>query len=120
MRAVKRWLELPGNDSWLLVYDNYDNPRMNVRATGGSREGMDRREDVDEGPKSADAYDIRPFLPDSRGAIIITTQSPRVRVGQRIALGKLNDPNDSLEILSHTSGRREIHEGKSPRFNSRG
>ena len=26
--AVKRWLSLPKNIQWLIVYDNYDNPKL--------------------------------------------------------------------------------------------
>ncbi|KAJ0100738.1 hypothetical protein J7T55_005244 [Diaporthe amygdali] len=27
--AVKRWVDEPKNDGWLLVYDNYDDPKLN-------------------------------------------------------------------------------------------
>jgi hypothetical protein len=44
--AVKRWLSLPKNTRWLIVYDNYNNPKL---------------------PGNADrtAVDIRRFLPEA-------------------------------------------------------
>ncbi|KAF2688995.1 HET-domain-containing protein [Lentithecium fluviatile CBS 122367] len=30
--AVKAWLNLPGNARWLLIYDNYDNPRISNKS----------------------------------------------------------------------------------------
>ena len=26
--AVKAWLSLPNNTRWLMIYDNYDNPKL--------------------------------------------------------------------------------------------
>lgn len=113
VQAVKQWLELPGNDWWLLVYDNYDCPPMDKNGKGESGEaGVEMETDGDI--NDAEAYDIRPFLPDGHGAILITTRSARVQIGHRIPLGKLKDPKDSLAILSHTSGRHDLDKGKSP------
>lgn len=28
IQAVKRWLALPRNDKWLLIFDNVDNPKI--------------------------------------------------------------------------------------------
>jgi ATP/maltotriose-dependent transcriptional regulator MalT len=87
--AVKNWLSLPGNTRWLLVYDNYDNPKI---------------------PNNTDpaAVDIRKYLPeDYQGSVIITTRSTQVTVGRRIHIKKLDDVQDSLKILA-SSSRREI------------
>lgn len=92
--AVKRWLSLPKNTRWLIVYDNYDNPKL---------------------PGNADrtAVDVRQFLPEAyQGSIIITTRSSQVKIGHRIRVGKLEDVHDSLEILSHASGRGRLTEGE--------
>jgi hypothetical protein len=92
--AVKRWLSLPKNTRWLIVYDNYDNPKL---------------------PGNADrtAVDIRRFLPEAyQGSIIITTRSSQVKIGHRIRVGKLEDVQDGLEILSHESGRDRLMEGE--------
>jgi hypothetical protein len=92
--AVKRWLSLPKNTQWLIVYDNYDNPKL---------------------PGNADrtAVDIRRFLPEAhQGSVIITTRSSQVKIGHRIRVGKLEDVQDSLEILSHASGREKLMEGE--------
>ncbi|KAH8203664.1 hypothetical protein TruAng_002194 [Truncatella angustata] len=56
IEAVKEWLSLPGNTRWLLVYDNYDNPRL-----------ANRIDDT--------GIDINRFLPMSyQGSILITTR----------------------------------------------
>lgn len=92
--AVKQWLSLPKNTRWLIVYDNYDNPKL---------------------PGNADrtAVDIRWFLPEvDQGLIIITTRSSQVKIGHRIRVGKLEDVQDGLEILSHESGRDRVMEGE--------
>jgi hypothetical protein len=54
--AVKAWLSLPNNTRWLMIYDNYDHPKL---------------------PSNMDpaAVDIRKYLPDSyQGSIIITNK----------------------------------------------
>jgi hypothetical protein len=91
--AVKAWLDLQKNTRWLMIYDNYDNPRT---------------------PESIDnsAVDIREFLPQSdQGSIIVTTRSSRVSQGHRVHVQKLLDVQESLEILSNTSGRKGIENG---------
>ncbi|KAL8648708.1 MAG: hypothetical protein Q9210_004823, partial [Variospora velana] len=83
--AVKKWLSLRNNKHWLMVYDNYDNPKL---------------------PNSRDlaAVDIRKYLPESyQGSVIITTRSPRVDIGHTLAIRKLDNIQDSLEILMSTS-----------------
>jgi ATP/maltotriose-dependent transcriptional regulator MalT len=87
--GVKRWLSLANNTRWLLVYDNYDNPKL---------------------PGSIDptALDIRKYLPESyQGSVIITTRSSQVTIGNRIHIKKLENANDCLQILANSS-RREI------------
>ena len=93
--AVRAWLDLQKNPSWLMIYDNHDNPK-----TAGN---VDRS-----------AVDIRQFLPQSDlGSIIITTRSSRVSQGCRVHVQKLLDIKEGLEILSNTSGQKDIAEGKS-------
>ncbi|TDZ31723.1 hypothetical protein C8035_v001280 [Colletotrichum spinosum] len=59
-------------------------------------------------------YDIRAYLPETdHGAIIITTRSSMVKLGQSIRLKKLGDINDSLAILGSTSDRHDIRQGES-------
>jgi hypothetical protein len=92
--AVKAWLSRPNNTRWLMIYDNYNNPKL---------------------PRSTDpaAIDIRKFLPESyQGSIIITTRSSQVRIGHSIQLRKLTDVCDSLEILSNASRRKGLINGK--------
>jgi hypothetical protein len=92
--AVKRWLDHPKNTRWLIVYDNFDNPKL-------------------QGNTDPAAVDIRRFLPEAyHGSIIITTRSSQVKLGHRIRLGKLEDVRDGLEILSHTSGRGSVMDGE--------
>jgi hypothetical protein len=94
IEAVKAWLSLPGNTRWLVVYDNYDNPRLSNHKT-------------DTG------VDILQFLPTShQGSIIITTRLSQVDIGHRIRIKKLESIDDSLKILSTTSGRDSSYDGK--------
>ncbi len=44
--AVKVWLSLPNNTQWLMIYDNYDNPKL-------------------PGKTDPAAIDIRRYLPES-------------------------------------------------------
>jgi tetratricopeptide (TPR) repeat protein len=89
IEAVKSWLSLPNNSRWLVVYDNYDNPKI-------------------PGDEDLQAVDIRKYLPEAyQGSVIVTTRSSQVTIGRRIQLSKLEDVTDSLKILTNTS-RREI------------
>jgi len=93
VHAVNAWLSTPKNVRWLMIFDNYDNPKL---------------------PGITDhlAMDIRGFLPTAdHGSMIITTRSAQVRLGRRIQVRKLQDIRDSLEILSNTSRRERITEG---------
>jgi hypothetical protein len=90
----KAWLSLPDNTQWLIIYDNYDNPRL-------------------PGNTDLAAVDIRRFLPESyQRSIIITTRSSQVRIGYPIQICKLGDVHDSLEILSKVSRRNGLISGK--------
>jgi hypothetical protein len=84
--AVKAWLSLPKNTRWLMIYDNYDNPKS-------------------AGNTDPAAVDIRRFLSESyQGSIIITTRSSEVKVGHPIRIRKLEDVRDSVRILSRREG----------------
>ncbi len=88
---VKLWLDQPRNSQWLIVFDNYDNPGSTDEA----------------------AIDIHRFLPGvDHGSIIITTRSSKVNIGHRIQVRKLKDIRDSLQILSNTSHRDSVIDGK--------
>ncbi|APA15328.1 hypothetical protein sscle_14g100980 [Sclerotinia sclerotiorum 1980 UF-70] len=86
---VKGWLDSPQNTKWLMIYDNFDNPKRS------------------DNPDNS-AVDIRQFLPHSdHGSIIITTRSSQVKQGIRIHVQKL-DVREGLEIVSNMSGRKGI------------
>lgn len=96
VEAVKAWLSLPKNTRWLLVYDNYDNPKV-------------------PGNDDAAAIDIRKFFPESyQGSIIITTRLAQVKVGCQVAIKKLTNIEDSFQILSNASGRQLSVDSKRP------
>ncbi|GKT51713.1 nephrocystin-3 [Colletotrichum spaethianum] len=111
--AVKRWLDEARNDRWLVIYDNYDDVRLDrrygmdqsvrcVAEQSGTAAGNTSQ------PEAANtkAYDIRPYFPETNhGAVVITTRSSTVKLGQLIRLSKLGDINDSLAILESTSNR---------------
>jgi N-terminal domain on NACHT_NTPase and P-loop NTPases len=87
VQQVLRWLSHPENDRWLLLFDNYDDPRL-------------------PGVKSPTGYDIRGYFPSrSQGSILITTRSHRLTFARQLKLAKLEDLNESIEILSSRSGR---------------
>ena len=95
VNAVKAWLDLPKNTHWLLIYDNYDNPKT---------------------PNNSDplAVDVRQYVPEAdQGSIIITTRSASVTQGQRLHIQKLPSVDEGLKILSNTSGRKDIENGMS-------
>lgn len=93
--AAKRWLEQAKNARWLLVFDNYDTPKV-------------------PGSTSSSAVDIQQFLPEvHHGSVVVTTRSSKVTVGQRLQVGKIKDIHDSLRILSNASRRKGVMDGQS-------
>ncbi|KAJ0348564.1 hypothetical protein COL154_013741 [Colletotrichum chrysophilum] len=108
--AVKRWLDEPKNNRWLMIYDNYDDVKLHNRGSpsengSGSQVGIEN----DAGETGSKAYDIRHFLPEAEhGAILITSRSSSVKLGKRVQLRKLADLEDSLAILASTSGRTDL------------
>ncbi|KAI1772656.1 hypothetical protein F4818DRAFT_453453 [Hypoxylon cercidicola] len=115
VEAVNQWLDEPANGNWVVVYDNYDNPKFgdtkatNTERGGGSADVMLADERNETVLLDQEAFDIRPFLPGTdHGAIIITTRSAAVDLGEYIRITKLADPKSSLEILASTSRRQEI------------
>jgi hypothetical protein len=91
--AVKAWLNLQGNARWLLIYDNYDNPRTS--------DGSD--------PSTVDICQY--LLESDQGSIIITTRSARVTQGRRLHVQKLTGLEDGLKILANMSGREGVENG---------
>ncbi|KIM94424.1 hypothetical protein OIDMADRAFT_60751 [Oidiodendron maius Zn] len=90
--AVKAWLSLPNNIRWLMIYDNYDNPKF-------------------PGSTDSTAVNIRDFLPESyQGSVIITTRSSQVQIDRLIPVRKLENINDSIEILLHISRREGLRD----------
>lgn len=88
VKKARQWLSQQGNDKWLIVYDNYDNPRL---------QGID----------SATGYDIRAYFPDrEQGSILITTRSPQLTFAKQFRIKKLQDVGLSLGILATRSGRK--------------
>ena len=96
--AVRRWLDHPKNMQWLMVFDNYDNPKV----PGNTDPGV---------------VDIRNFLPEAHhGSVMVTTRSGKVSIGRRIKMGKLKDIRDSLQILSDASRREDVMNGELVEF----
>jgi hypothetical protein len=66
--AVKEWFSLPNNTRQLMIYDNYDSPKL--------------ADSVDPA-----AMDIRRFLPESyHGLVIVTTRSSQVKIGHHVRI----------------------------------
>lgn len=94
IEAVKAWLSLPNNTRWLIIYDNYDNPKL-------------------PGNTDPTTVDIKKYLPESyQGSVIITTRSLQVKIGRPIQIRKLRNAIDSLEILASTSRLEGLINGK--------
>jgi len=94
VQQMQQWFSRPDNDEWLVIFDNYDNPHVPRTSTT--------------------SYDIRDYFPHRvQGSILITTRSPRLSFAKQLAVKKLDDINQSLNILATRSGR-EIIEGKKP------
>jgi hypothetical protein len=92
--GIKAWLNLPNNTHWLMIFDNYDDPRL-------------------PGQTDPRKVDISKFLPESyQGSVIITTRSSLVKIGHPMQIKKLEDLSDSLKILSSTSRRKELSNGE--------
>ncbi|KAK7177848.1 NB-ARC and TPR domain protein [Paraphaeosphaeria sporulosa] len=90
--AVKAWLNLHDNTRWLMIYDNYDNPR--------TADYTDRS-----------TVDLRRYLPESdQGSVIITTRSANVAQGRRLHVQKLTGLEDGLKILSNMSRRVDLND----------
>ncbi|KAH9903875.1 kinesin light chain [Xylariomycetidae sp. FL2044] len=88
--AVKAWLSIPNNTRWLLIYDNYDNPKL---------------------PSNPDhaAVNIHKFFPEAhQGSIIITTRSSEVKIGHGIRVRKMDNMLDGIQILSNASNRQDL------------
>jgi hypothetical protein len=95
--AVKAWLNVRDNSHWLMIYDNYDNPRTTNHSDPST-------------------VDLRRYLPESdQGSVIITTRSANVTQGQRLHVQKLMSLEDGLKILSNMSRRENIEDGTFPR-----
>ncbi|KAK5992301.1 Kinesin light chain 1 [Cladobotryum mycophilum] len=117
VQAVNRWLDEPRNNRWLIIYDNYDTPKLYGRederestSEAASTGAVNEEDPTEVETVASKAFDIRPFLPTSfHGAIIITTRSSAVKLGRLIHLQKLKDIKDSLEILTSTSHRQDAY-----------
>lgn len=94
---VRQWLSRPGNNRWLLIFDNHDDPQM-------------------PGEEKPHTYEIRRYFPHvAHGSIIITTRSSRLIFGKTLQLQKLVDLRQSLAILAQRSRRSDVEHGETPR-----
>lgn len=119
VEAVKRWLDEPPNDHWLLIYDNYDRPKLtstNAISSGQPDLPEDHTDEATKNPRDhtdPKAFDLRRYQPETDHGAIIVTSRLSVKLGQSIQLGKLKDISDSLEILASASRRDSIKQGGS-------
>ncbi|KAF4416199.1 Nephrocystin-3 [Colletotrichum fructicola] len=101
--AVKRWLDEPKNNRWLMIYDNYDDVKLHNRGNpseneAGSQVGIEN----DAGETGSKAYDIRPYFPETdHGAILVTTRSSTVELGQMI---QLTQDRDAMALARRLDG----------------
>jgi len=63
--------------------------------------------------KDPTTVDITKYLSEAyQGSVLITTRSSQVQIGHLIQVTKLGDLRDSLKILSNTSHRDGLMDGK--------
>ncbi|RGP79315.1 tetratricopeptide-like helical domain [Fusarium longipes] len=114
IKAVKTWLNERDNNRWLIIYDNYDHPRLSGTAhIDEESEATNAKSILPNNGTSINAFDIRPFFPDTHhGVIIVTTRSSTVKLGHTIRLSKFKKIDDGVQILESTSNRKDL--GKDP------
>lgn len=116
--AVKQWLDEPRKGRWLLVYGNYDNPKMEgdngKAAVGEDSSSLGQDDEVDR--LAPEGYCIRRYFPSTGyGVVIVTTRpSAAVHIGEVLRLQKLRKVGDSLRILETTSGRKGAPDATTP------
>jgi NB-ARC domain len=94
VQHIRQWLSEDGNDLWLLLLDNYDDPKI-------------------PGVKSETGFDVRRYFPyRSQGSILITTRSTRLSFAKNLKLQSLESVNECVAILSERSGR-DLSNGES-------
>ncbi len=92
--AMKRWLSVKGNNQWLMVFDNVDNPKL-------------------PGIRDPQAYNIKSYFPEAhQGFILITTRSSQLKIGKIIPVKKLQNVQESIAILAHMSDRPISDQGR--------
>lgn len=128
--AVKRWFDEPTNDSWLIIYNKYIYPDPSIIDTEGTEDTRDTKDIKDtsliaeENASDTDStnsikaatrrpFDIRKYIPESNhGAIIVTSPRFLSKLGNCISIGLFEQVEDSLDILSSSSCRENIRQGK--------
>lgn len=85
--GVKQWLSHGENTRWLLIFDNYDEPK---------------------------SYDLLAYYPQasSHGAIVVTTRLPDEVGSEPFILKSIQNVDESLEILEKRSKRENVKAGQ--------
>jgi hypothetical protein len=100
INVFRQWLSEAENSRWLLIFDNYDNPKQAAGAPTATPV----------------VFDIRDYFPHrTHGNILITTRSTRLIFSKQLKLRILTDPEQSLDILTSRSGR-DIRKGRLTSF----
>jgi len=87
VREVMKWLSIPDNTSWLLIFDNVDHDYTNPHAV-------------------SQAYDVRRFFPTAdHGSILITSRlSSLEQLGVSLRVGRV-DKEQAAAIFQNGYGR---------------
>jgi hypothetical protein len=88
-RQVLKWLEIPNNRRWLLIFDNIDHYSPTVCGAGGAGDG----------------YDIHEFFPKAdHGSILITSRLQKLtELGKSFPVQRL-ESKDAIQLLLQSSG----------------
>lgn len=79
VEQVRRWLSEDWNNRWLMIFDNYDDPK---------------------------SFDIRPYFPHrAHGHILITTRTQKLTYSKRLMLKRFDNVESGLAILAQRSDR---------------
>jgi N-terminal domain on NACHT_NTPase and P-loop NTPases/NB-ARC domain len=91
IQRIRRWFSHPENRSWLLIFDNFDNPKI-------------------PGSEDPSSYEIRDYFPQRlQGSVLLTTRSRKITFARQLPLQKFETVEQGLEILSGRSGRSFTH-----------
>ncbi|KAK3688696.1 hypothetical protein B0T22DRAFT_512391 [Podospora appendiculata] len=109
IRIVARWLALPKNHKWLIIFDNVDEQNWPPEVDQDDPPTNSSEAKAETVPTGPETYDIRTYLDLlTQGSVLITTRSSSIagEMGQT-ALTEALGQGDSLDMLKSLDPRTE-------------